>query len=186
MSNLALRDPSHLPAALAPERALAELQVVRRRLERVALELRIFTERARARTGWEAAAEAAQTALRSVQAAIAAAPERPFEEVSWGVDDFAVDDLTISFAERRAWWASRELGLTMMELKLLVGLAREPTRVFTKAELLRDVWGFRSPGQSRTVDGTASRLRRKLVAAGAPADRYVVCIWGVGYALMRP
>ena len=57
----------------------------------------------------------------------------------------------------------------------------EPTRVFTKAELLRDVWGFRSLGRTRTLDSHASRLRRKL---DPEAGRYVVNCWGIGYRLI--
>jgi len=58
----------------------------------------------------------------------------------------------------------------------------DPTRVFTKEQLLRDVWGFRSLGRTRTLDSHASRLRRKLNAAGAAA--VVVNVWGVGYRLL--
>jgi len=54
--------------------------------------------------------------------------------------------------------------------------------VFTKEELLRDVWGFRSLGRTRTLDSHASRLRRKLVQAGA--DPCVLNVWGVGYRLL--
>jgi DNA-binding response OmpR family regulator len=55
--------------------------------------------------------------------------------------------------------------------------------VFTKAELLRDVWGIRSPGiRTRTVDSHASRLRRKLEAAGV--ENVVVNEWGRGYRLL--
>ena len=60
-------------------------------------------------------------------------------------------------------------------------LAAEPTRVFTKAELLRDVWGFRAMGATRTLDTHACRLRQKL---GVHGDRYVVNVWGVGYRLL--
>ena len=68
------------------------------------------------------------------------------------------------------------------EFDLAVKLASAPTRVFTKAELLRDVWGIRGTGvRTRTLDTHASRLRVKLEAAGiGPA---VVNIWGVGYRL---
>jgi DNA-binding response OmpR family regulator len=55
-------------------------------------------------------------------------------------------------------------------------------RVFTKEELLRDVWGFRSLGRTRTLDSHASRLRRKLAAAGLAGC--VVNVWGVGYRLL--
>lgn len=64
------------------------------------------------------------------------------------------------------------------EYELLVKLAREPQRVFTKEELLREVWGFRALGRTRTLDSHASRLRRKLHAIGA--GPFVINIWGVG------
>ena len=68
------------------------------------------------------------------------------------------------------------------EYELLVKLATEPTRVFTKEELLREVWGFVSLGRTRTLDSHASRLRRKLALAGA--EGCVVNVWGVGYRLL--
>jgi len=55
--------------------------------------------------------------------------------------------------------------------------------VFTKEELLREVWGFRSMGRTRTLDSHASRLRRKLNAQNGHVD-YVVNVWGVGYKLV--
>src|SRR4051812_20689657 len=68
------------------------------------------------------------------------------------------------------------------EYELLVKLMTDPTRVFTKEQLLRDVWGFRSLGRTRTLDSHASRLRRKLSAAAPGA--FVVNVWGVGYRLL--
>ena len=64
---------------------------------------------------------------------------------------------------RREVQVARQAGdLANKEFELLRALAAEPTRVFTKEELLRDVWGFRSMGRTRTLDSHASRLRRKL------------------------
>jgi DNA-binding response OmpR family regulator len=74
------------------------------------------------------------------------------------------------------------LSLAQMEFELLLTLAREPDRVFTKTELLRDVWGYRVTGRTRTVDSHASRLRRKLREAGTSVD-LVNNVWGVGYRL---
>ena len=54
--------------------------------------------------------------------------------------------------------------------------------MFTKNELLRDVWGYRADARTRTLDSHASRLRRKLALAGA-AD-CVLNVWGVGYRLL--
>jgi DNA-binding response OmpR family regulator len=74
--------------------------------------------------------------------------------------------------------------LPAKEYELLVKLAEQPTRVFTKEELLRQVWGFRAMGRTRTLDSHASRLRRKI---GAVTDTpYVLNEWGVGYRLMLP
>jgi DNA-binding response OmpR family regulator len=59
----------------------------------------------------------------------------------------------------------------------------DPTRVFTKEQLLREVWGFRSLGRTRTLDSHASRLRRKL-SARADGQAFVINAWGVGYRLL--
>jgi DNA-binding response OmpR family regulator len=68
------------------------------------------------------------------------------------------------------------------EYELLLELMTDPTRVFTKEQLLRDVWGFRSLGRTRTLDSHASRLRRKLGAVAA--ESFVINVWGVGYKLL--
>lgn len=68
------------------------------------------------------------------------------------------------------------------EYELLLKLMTDPTKVFTKEQLLREVWGFRSLGRTRTLDSHASRLRRKLAAA-APGP-FVLNVWGVGYRLL--
>ena len=73
--------------------------------------------------------------------------------------------------------------LSSKEFLLLATLAREPRRVYQKQELLQEVWGFRSTGATRTLDSHASRLRRKLRAAG-PERAYVTNVWGVGYRLV--
>ena len=73
--------------------------------------------------------------------------------------------------------------LSGREFELAAKLASDPKRVFTKTELLRDVWGIRTNGiRTRTVDSHASRLRRKLQAAGA--SEVVINDWGVGYRLL--
>jgi DNA-binding response OmpR family regulator len=66
---------------------------------------------------------------------------------------------------------------------LLLKLASDPDRVFTREHLLRDVWGYRSFVPTRTLESHASRVRCKLAAAGL--DGWVVNAWGVGYKL-RP
>jgi len=61
-------------------------------------------------------------------------------------------------------------------------VATDPTRVFTRAELLVTVWGMHT--SSRTVDSHVHRLRRKLTAAGS--DAQIELVWGVGYRLQPP
>jgi DNA-binding response OmpR family regulator len=78
----------------------------------------------------------------------------------------------------------QRLLLPAKEYELLLRLAEDPTRVFTKEELLREVWGFRAMGRTRTLDSHASRLRRKLAAV--TDTPYVLNVWGVGYRLMLP
>jgi DNA-binding response OmpR family regulator len=74
------------------------------------------------------------------------------------------------------------IDLRRLEFELLLQLAGEPEHVFTKDELLRAVWGYRSSGSTRTLDSHASRLRRKLDVDGS--RRWVVNVWGVGYRLI--
>jgi DNA-binding response OmpR family regulator len=92
----------------------------------------------------------------------------------------SVGDLLIDRAARRVTVGGAAVALAAKEYDLLVKLASEPARVFTKEQLLRDVWGFRSLGRTRTLDSHASRLRRKLAAAGGD---FVRNVWGVGYSL---
>jgi DNA-binding response OmpR family regulator len=92
-----------------------------------------------------------------------------------------VGSLELDPAARRATVRGERVDLAAKEFALLRTLASAPTRVFTKEELLRDVWGFRSLGSTRTLDSHACRLRQKLRAHG---DAFVVNVWGVGYRLV--
>ncbi|HEV2592892.1 MAG TPA: response regulator transcription factor [Gaiellaceae bacterium] len=89
----------------------------------------------------------------------------------------------IDLSTRDVRVAGRRIVLSQKEFQLLVCLAREPRRVFTKAELLHDVWNYRANGRTRTLDSHASRLRRKLREA-CPAVALVENVWGVGYRLV--
>jgi hypothetical protein len=93
-----------------------------------------------------------------------------------------VCDLEIDLASRVVTVAGAPVQLSAKEYELLVALAEDPERVFKKEDLLRDVWGFRSLGRTRTLDSHASRLRRKLNRS--PETAYVLNVWGVGYRLV--
>jgi DNA-binding response OmpR family regulator len=97
-------------------------------------------------------------------------------------DRLTADGIEVDLATRRVTVEGERVLLSGREYDLLVKLAGEPERVFKKEELLRDVWGFRSIGRTRTLDSHASRLRRKLAAPHG--TRYVRNVWGVGYCLL--
>jgi DNA-binding response OmpR family regulator len=92
-----------------------------------------------------------------------------------------VGEVFIDPSRRQVRIGDRPVKLANKEFSLLCALAADPKRVFTKQELLRDVWGFRSMGRTRTLDSHASRLRRKLDPENG---RFVINVWGVGYRLI--
>jgi DNA-binding response OmpR family regulator len=92
-----------------------------------------------------------------------------------------VGGLEIDPAARLVTLNGRRVVVSQKEFALLRTLAMDPTRVHTKEELLRTLWGFRASGSTRTLDSHACRLRQKLARDG---DRYLVNVWGVGYRLV--
>jgi DNA-binding response OmpR family regulator len=92
-----------------------------------------------------------------------------------------VGEIFVDTSRREVTVAGEPVKLANKEFALLRALAAEPTRVFGKEELLRDVWGFKSMGRTRTLDSHASRLRRKL---DPETGRYVINCWGYGYRLI--
>jgi DNA-binding response OmpR family regulator len=93
-----------------------------------------------------------------------------------------VGDLAVDTLARVVTVRGEPVHLAGKEFELLSALAAEPHRVFTKDELLRDVWGYRSFTRTRTLDSHVCRLRQKLERA--PGDTWVVNVWGVGYKLV--
>jgi DNA-binding response OmpR family regulator len=91
-----------------------------------------------------------------------------------------VGELTIDPITRAVRLRGRPVQLSAKEFSLLHALAVEPTRVYSKPDLLRDVWGYLAMGATRTVDSHACRLRKKLAGGTRP---YVVNVRGVGYRL---
>lgn len=94
-----------------------------------------------------------------------------------------VGELLVDPSRRQVKVGDRPVHLSKKEFTLLRVLASDPTRVFSKDELLRDVWGFTAPAnKTRTLDSHASRLRRKL---DPDHQKYVVNCWGIGYRLVE-
>jgi DNA-binding response OmpR family regulator len=116
---------------------------------------------------------------RELLARIAALVRRSSAVASSGVVSHR--DLVIDQEARSVTFSSHPVALRRMEYELLVCLARCPGRVFTKSELLSEVWGYKALGTTRTLDSHASRLRSKLAAVGAKG--WIVNARGVGYSL---
>ncbi len=93
-----------------------------------------------------------------------------------------LDGLVIDIARRSVRVEDRPVQLTAKEFDLLVHLARHPGRVFSRAELLDQVWGHGFDGYEHTVNSHINRLRVK-VEADPARPRFVRTVWGVGYKL---
>ncbi|GLY13408.1 transcriptional regulatory protein GlnR [Kineosporia sp. NBRC 101677] len=92
--------------------------------------------------------------------------------------DLVVDEVTYSARVR-----GRALDLTYKEFELLKFLAQHPGRVFTRAQLLQEVWGYDYFGGTRTVDVHVRRLRAKL---GPEHDALIGTVRNVGYRFVPP
>jgi DNA-binding response OmpR family regulator len=93
-----------------------------------------------------------------------------------------VGALTVDEARHEARLGAVLLDLTALEFAVLVTLARAAGRVFTREQLLEDVWGYDYMGDLRVVDAVVKRLRAKLREA-APDDDVIATVRGVGYKL---
>ena len=92
----------------------------------------------------------------------------------------AAGSLAIDREQRRVRVDGQELALTAREFDLLWHFVRHPGRVFTRSELLADVWGYGHDGYDHTVNSHINRLRAKLGDEREQA-RFIHTVWGVGY-----
>lgn len=91
--------------------------------------------------------------------------------------------LTIEHDAHRVTAGGHEIGLTPKEYELLHYLAVSPDKVFSREELLKDVWNYEFFGDLRTVDTHIKRLREKLNKVSPEAASMITTVWGVGYKL---
>jgi DNA-binding response OmpR family regulator len=88
--------------------------------------------------------------------------------------------LKIETDSRRVFIKGHEVSLTAKEFDLVMLLVSNPNRVYSRDELLNEIWGATYPGDARTVDVHVRRLREKIETH--PADpEYIHTKWGVGY-----
>lgn len=100
---------------------------------------------------------------------------------SGGQDDekkVSFDNLEISLDNYSVTLDGKQIEMPPKEIELLYFLASRPGKVFTREQLLEQVWGFDFFGDSRTVDVHVKRIREKL---GERAEWQLKTVWGVGY-----
>ncbi|MBQ9983658.1 MAG: response regulator transcription factor [Lachnospiraceae bacterium] len=89
-------------------------------------------------------------------------------------------DMTIDLDSRRVTIADKEINLTAKEFNILTLLLFHPNKVYSRDDLLKEVWGSDALGDGRTVDVHVRRLREKIESN--PGDpKYIQTKWGVGY-----
>ena len=89
-------------------------------------------------------------------------------------------EMSIDLDSRRVTIAGREINLTAKEFNILTLLLFHPNKVYSRDDLLKEVWGSDALGDGRTVDVHVRRLREKIETdPGAP--KYIQTKWGVGY-----
>lgn len=91
-----------------------------------------------------------------------------------------VGDLTIDPSRREVMLGSKKIELTAREFDLLNYFARNPGRVFRRADLLDNVWGHGHEGYEHTVNSHINRLRAKIESDPSKPE-IIVTVWGVGY-----
>ncbi|WP_152393993.1 response regulator transcription factor [Paenibacillus guangzhouensis] len=94
--------------------------------------------------------------------------------------------LLIEHDAHRVTAGGQEVGLTPKEYELLHYLAVSPDKVFSREELLKDVWNYEFFGDLRTVDTHVKRLREKLNKVSPESAAMITTVWGVGYKLEVP
>ena len=92
----------------------------------------------------------------------------------------SVDDLKLDNFAHEVWLGGSSVMLTVKEYSILQKLLSSPGRVFTREQLLDDIWGYDFTGDIRTVDSHVARLRTKL---GEWGSKHIKTIYGTGYKL---
>ena len=108
------------------------------------------------------------------------AVSRRFQAADTPDRELAFPGLTVNISHYTVNYMGRELEMPPKELELLHFLASHPNMVFTREQLLEQVWGYDFFGDSRTVDVHVKRLREKLTE-GEKMGWQIKTVWGVGY-----
>ena len=95
-------------------------------------------------------------------------------------DIVEIRGIRIDKTARRVWINEEEKQFTTKEFDLLVFLAQNPNRVFTKDELFKEIWDMESVGDIATVTVHIKKIREK-IELNTAKPQYIETIWGVGY-----
>lgn len=113
----------------------------------------------------------AKAILRRVKPAVHTAPAKDIKSVSY-------PDLEISLTNYSVTYMNQHIDMPPKELELLYFMASSPNHVFTREQLLDQIWGYEYIGDTRTVDVHIKRLREKIKDHSAWR---IATIWGIGY-----
>ena len=108
------------------------------------------------------------------------AVSRRFQAADAPEKELVFPGLTININQYTVMYMGKELEMPPKELELLYFLASHPGMVFTREQLLEQVWGYDYFGDSRTVDVHVKRLREKLTE-GEKLGWQIKTVWGVGF-----
>lgn len=117
---------------------------------------------------------------KELAARVRAVLRRIPEELLRGPTEIEIGDLKLNFAKHEAMLGDKPLNLTPIEFKLLGVLAKEPGRVFSRAQLIEKALGYDFEGFDRTIDVHILNLRRKL-EPDSDSPKYIKTVYGAGY-----
>ena len=116
---------------------------------------------------------------KEIVARIKAVLRRSVSSVTEEIKEVNYDKLSINLTNYELKVAGVQIDTPPKEMELIFHLAKSPNRVFTRDQLLDEVWGYDYYGDSRTVDVHVKRLREKLEGV---SDKWELrTVWGVGY-----
>ena len=108
----------------------------------------------------------------------APAPAAPQPETPKDTESISYTDLSISLSNYSVIYMGKPIEMPPKELELLYFLASHPNQVFTREQLLDQIWGYEYIGETRTVDVHIKRLREKIKDH---AEWALSTVWGIGY-----
>lgn len=110
---------------------------------------------------------------------------RRTEQTAQGEDLVRAGDITLDTPRMRVTVQGRAVDVTPTEFQLLAALARQPGRIFTRAQLLDVLRGIAFESYERAIDAHVKNLRRK-IEPDPRAPRYILTVYGVGYKFSDP